>query len=209
MDNLSKAGRHREADALLPGTRTSGSGCSTWGTRWTTSACDGWRGAWLRAWASTTSPPTPDGVRQTFLDAKNPFEAALATLDLVVSHLEEGNTAEIRVLADEALKDPIGRYGLLSQRNSASGMRSSALESNLMDWNWNRARWIPVRLRKNDNDRTRFEIDRTQTRAKSTETQNDRTRIQSSGVELKSSPLEVKSSGLDHESSALGSNRME
>ena len=30
-----------------------------------------------------------------------PLEAALATLDLVVSHLEEGNTAEVRVLADE------------------------------------------------------------------------------------------------------------
>ena len=42
-----------------------------------------------------------DGVRQTFLDAGNPYEAALATLDLVVSHLEEGNTAEVRVLADE------------------------------------------------------------------------------------------------------------
>jgi len=43
-----------------------------------------------------------DGVRQTFLNAGNPFEAALATLDLVVSHLEEeGNTAEVRVLADE------------------------------------------------------------------------------------------------------------
>lgn len=41
------------------------------------------------------------GVRQAFLDDRNPFEAALATLDLVVSHLEEGHTAEVRVLADE------------------------------------------------------------------------------------------------------------
>jgi hypothetical protein len=40
-------------------------------------------------------------VRQTFLDDGNPYEAALATLDLVVSHLAEGNTAEVRVLADE------------------------------------------------------------------------------------------------------------
>jgi hypothetical protein len=42
-----------------------------------------------------------NGVRQTFLDDENPYEAALATLDLVVPHLEEGNTAEVRVLADE------------------------------------------------------------------------------------------------------------
>ncbi len=41
------------------------------------------------------------GVRQTFLNDGNPYEATLATLDLVVSHLEEGNTAEVRVLADE------------------------------------------------------------------------------------------------------------
>ena len=40
-------------------------------------------------------------VRQAFLDDRNPYEAALATLDLVVSHLGEGNTAEVRVLADE------------------------------------------------------------------------------------------------------------
>ncbi|HEX3131408.1 MAG TPA: hypothetical protein VH394_28985 [Thermoanaerobaculia bacterium] len=30
-----------------------------------------------------------------------PTKPPLATLDLVVSHLEEGNTAEVRVLADE------------------------------------------------------------------------------------------------------------
>jgi len=42
-------------------------------------------------------------VRQAFLDDRNPFEAALATLDLVVSHLEEGNTAEVRVMADESV----------------------------------------------------------------------------------------------------------
>jgi hypothetical protein len=40
-------------------------------------------------------------IRQTFLDDGNPYEAALATLDLVVSHLEEGSTAEVRALADE------------------------------------------------------------------------------------------------------------
>jgi hypothetical protein len=40
-------------------------------------------------------------VRQTFLDHGNPYEAALATLDLVIPHLAEGNTAEVQALADE------------------------------------------------------------------------------------------------------------
>jgi signal transduction histidine kinase len=40
-------------------------------------------------------------VRQTFLAEGNAYEAALATLDLVIPHLAEGKTAEVRDLADE------------------------------------------------------------------------------------------------------------
>ena len=40
-------------------------------------------------------------VRQTFLDEGNIYEAALAALDLAISYLKEGKTAEVRELADE------------------------------------------------------------------------------------------------------------
>jgi hypothetical protein len=40
-------------------------------------------------------------VRQTFLDEGNAFDTALAALDLSISHLQEGKTAEVRELADE------------------------------------------------------------------------------------------------------------
>ena len=40
-------------------------------------------------------------VRQTFLEEGNAFDAALAALDLSISHLQEGKTAEVRELADE------------------------------------------------------------------------------------------------------------
>jgi tetratricopeptide (TPR) repeat protein len=40
-------------------------------------------------------------VRQTFVDEGNAFDAALAALDLSISHLQEGKTAEVRELADE------------------------------------------------------------------------------------------------------------
>jgi len=40
-------------------------------------------------------------VRQTFLAEGNAFDAALASLDLSISYLAEGKTAEVRELADE------------------------------------------------------------------------------------------------------------
>jgi len=40
-------------------------------------------------------------VRQAFLDEGNAFDAALAALDLSISYLAEGKTAEVRELADE------------------------------------------------------------------------------------------------------------
>jgi hypothetical protein len=40
-------------------------------------------------------------IRQTFLEEGNAFDAALAALDLSISHVQEGKTAEVRELADE------------------------------------------------------------------------------------------------------------
>jgi septal ring factor EnvC (AmiA/AmiB activator) len=40
-------------------------------------------------------------VRTTFLEEGNAFDAALAALDLSISHLQEGKTAEVRQLAEE------------------------------------------------------------------------------------------------------------
>ncbi|MFL6290365.1 MAG: hypothetical protein ACJ759_05675 [Thermoanaerobaculia bacterium] len=99
VDNLSKAGRHREADALLPDLRELAAAQG--------GALDHLRLRWVEGRVATglgeheRARQLLDGVRQTFLDAGNPYEAALATLDLVVSHLDEGHTAEVRVLADE------------------------------------------------------------------------------------------------------------
>lgn len=99
VDNLSKAGRHREADALLPDLRelaaAHGRTLDHLRLRWVEGRVAAGLGEHERAHQFLGS------VRQTFLDAGNPYEAALATLDLVVSHLKEGNTAEVRVLADE------------------------------------------------------------------------------------------------------------
>jgi hypothetical protein len=65
-------------------------------------------------------------VRQTFLEAGNPYKAALAALDLVVSHLEEGNTAEVRVLADEMVAKGDVLAAGRSLRRAPSGLRKEA-----------------------------------------------------------------------------------
>ncbi len=99
VDNLSKAGRHREADALLPDLRelaaAQGRTLDHLRLQWVEGRVAAGLGEHARARHLLAS------VRQTFLDAGNPYEAALAALDLVISHLEEGNTTEVRVLADE------------------------------------------------------------------------------------------------------------
>jgi tetratricopeptide (TPR) repeat protein len=99
VDNLSKMGRHAEAADLLPDLRelaaAHGGTMDHLRLQWVEGRVAAGLGEHERA------RQLLDGVRQSFLDARNPFEAALATLDLVVSHLEEGNTAEVRILADE------------------------------------------------------------------------------------------------------------
>jgi tetratricopeptide (TPR) repeat protein len=98
-DNLSKAGRHREAAALLPELRRlaaeQGRALDHLRLRWVEGRIAAGLGEHERARQLLA------GVRQTFLDAGNPYEAALATLDLAIPHLEEGNTTEVRALADE------------------------------------------------------------------------------------------------------------
>jgi tetratricopeptide (TPR) repeat protein len=99
VDNLSKMGRHKEAADLLPELRdlaaAHGGTLDHLRLRWVEGRVAAGLGEHERARQLLSS------VRQAFLDDRNPFEAALATLDLVVSHLEEGHTAEVRVLADE------------------------------------------------------------------------------------------------------------
>jgi tetratricopeptide (TPR) repeat protein len=99
VDNLSKMGRHAEAADLLPELRelaaAQGGTLDHLRLRWVEGRVAAGLGEHERA------RQLLDSVRQTFLDDGNPYEAGLATLDLVISHLEEGNTAEVCVLADE------------------------------------------------------------------------------------------------------------
>ncbi len=99
VDNLSKMGRHAEAADLLPELRelaaAQGGALDRLRLRWVEGRVAAGLGEHERARQLLGS------VRQTFLDDRNPYEAALATLDLVVSHLEEGHTAEVRLLADQ------------------------------------------------------------------------------------------------------------
>lgn len=98
-DNLSKAGRHREADALLPDLRelaaTHGSAQDRLRLDWVEGRVAAGLGDHERACRLLTQ------IRQTFLEEGNAFDAALAALDLSISHVQEGKTAEVRQLADE------------------------------------------------------------------------------------------------------------
>jgi tetratricopeptide (TPR) repeat protein len=99
VDNLSKAGCHREADALLPDLKAL---AATHG-----SAKDRVRLDWVEGRVATglgdhdLAHRLLTQVRQTFLDEGNAFDAALAGLDLSISHLQEGKTTEVREIADE------------------------------------------------------------------------------------------------------------
>jgi tetratricopeptide (TPR) repeat protein len=99
VDNLSKMGRHTEAADLLPELRelaaAHGGMLDRLRLRWVEGRVAAGLGEHERARQLLGS------IRQTFLAEGNPYEAALATLDLVVPYLEEGNTAEVSVLADE------------------------------------------------------------------------------------------------------------
>jgi tetratricopeptide (TPR) repeat protein len=99
VDNLSKMGRHQEAADLLPELRALAAAQG--------STLDRLRLTWVEGRVAAGLGEHEEArrllseVRQSFLLDGNIYEAALATLDLVVPYLEEGRTAEARDLADE------------------------------------------------------------------------------------------------------------
>ncbi|HEX3525490.1 MAG TPA: hypothetical protein VH988_00355 [Thermoanaerobaculia bacterium] len=99
VDNLSKMGRHPEAADLLPDLRAVAAEHG--------SALDHLRLDWVEGRIAAglgdhdRARDLLAAVRQRFLADGNPYEAALATLDLVIPYLEEGDTAEVRALADD------------------------------------------------------------------------------------------------------------
>jgi tetratricopeptide (TPR) repeat protein len=99
VDNLSKMGRYTEAADLLPALRdlaaAHGSALDLLRLRWVEGRVTAGLGDHAQARLLLAE------VRQSFLDHGNPYEAALATLDLVIPHLAEGDTAEVQALADE------------------------------------------------------------------------------------------------------------
>jgi tetratricopeptide (TPR) repeat protein len=100
-DNLSKAGHYLEADASLPELRAL---AETHGSRFDRIRLD-----WVEGRVAAGLGDTPrahrllSGVRQAFLAEENAYDAALATLDLVIPCLQEGKTAEVRALAEEVM----------------------------------------------------------------------------------------------------------
>jgi hypothetical protein len=99
VDNLSKMGRHAEAANLLPELRelaaAHGSALDHLRLKWVEGRVAAGLGDYNQARRLLGE------VRQKFLADGNPYEAALATLDLVIPYLQEGKTAEVRDLADE------------------------------------------------------------------------------------------------------------
>lgn len=100
-DNLSKAGHYLEADASLPELRAL---AETHGSRFDRIRLD-----WVEGRVAAGLGDTPrahrllSGVRRAFLAEENAYDAALATLDLVIPCLQEGKTAEVRALAEEMM----------------------------------------------------------------------------------------------------------
>jgi tetratricopeptide (TPR) repeat protein len=99
VDNLTKMGHHTEAADLLPDLRglaaAHGSAGDHLRLKWVEGRVAAGLGDYDRARTLLAE------VRQTFLAGGNAYEAALATLDLVIPDLEEGKTAKVRELADK------------------------------------------------------------------------------------------------------------
>jgi tetratricopeptide (TPR) repeat protein len=99
VDCLSKADRHQEAAALLPDLKAVSASHGR--------AQDQVRLDWVEGRVAAglgdhdRACHLLNQVRQTFIDQGNAFDAALAALDLSISHLQQGKTAEVRELADE------------------------------------------------------------------------------------------------------------
>ncbi|HBL28167.1 MAG TPA: hypothetical protein DD490_15140 [Acidobacteria bacterium] len=97
--NLTTVGHHHEAAEHLPSLQalatTHGTARDRLRLQWVEGRIAAGRGAYAEARRLLTV------VRQTFLDEANPYEAALATLDLVIPDLEEGNLPSVQALTDE------------------------------------------------------------------------------------------------------------
>jgi tetratricopeptide (TPR) repeat protein len=99
VDNLSKMGRHTEAADLLPDLQRLAAAQGNTLDRLRLNWVEGRVAAGLGKHDQARQLLTD--VRQRFLADGNAFDAALAALDLVISYLEQGKTAEVRPLADE------------------------------------------------------------------------------------------------------------
>jgi tetratricopeptide (TPR) repeat protein len=99
VDTLARAGRYREAADLLPDVQElavlHGNTLDRLRLDWVEGRVATGLGGYEQARTLLTR------VRQTFLEDGNIYEAALATLDLAITYLEEGRTAEVRDLAEE------------------------------------------------------------------------------------------------------------
>ncbi|HYQ84058.1 MAG TPA: hypothetical protein VEP28_08665, partial [Rubrobacter sp.] len=99
VDTLARAGRYREAADLLPDVQElavlRGNTLDRLRLDWVEGRVATGLGEYEQARTLLTR------VRQTFLDDGNIYEAALATLDLAITYLEEGRTDEVRDLAEE------------------------------------------------------------------------------------------------------------
>jgi tetratricopeptide (TPR) repeat protein len=132
MDHLSSAGRHAEAKALLP---------EVWALaehhanhldrlriRWVESRILAGLGDRDRAWQALLT------VRTELIAEAIPYDAALATLELAVLYLEEGNVSEVKALASEMVavfrEQEVPREALASL---LAFQRAAALETATVD----------------------------------------------------------------------------
>jgi hypothetical protein len=99
--NLWQLRRYAEADALLPDLRKQALASGN--------ELDVIRVAWLEGRVATglkqreRALPALEQVRRYFTGQGIAYDAALASLEVAVLHLEEGKTAEVKVLAEEML----------------------------------------------------------------------------------------------------------
>jgi tetratricopeptide (TPR) repeat protein len=97
--NLTTVGQHHEAEDLLPELKALATSHGSTLDRLRLDWVEGRVAAGLGDHDHARTLLT--WVRQTFLSDGNVYEAALATLDLVIPYLAEGKTAEVRELAEE------------------------------------------------------------------------------------------------------------
>jgi tetratricopeptide (TPR) repeat protein len=102
LDNLGRAGRYAEAEALLPEVRAccqeAGTGLDALRLRWS----EGRIAAGLGR--TEEARRTFEGIRHEFTARDMTYDAALVTLELAALYIEEGRTSEVRDLAREMIE---------------------------------------------------------------------------------------------------------